>query len=792
MVSNSTHSGSLVLLRLHGNLDIWVNEAKNLPNMDKFHKALGDVFGRFSGKVSNKVDGHMPRKITSDPYVTITVASAVIGRTFVINNTENPIWMQHFCVPVAHRAAEVHFIVKDDDVVGSEVMGSVDISVERLQSGELIEGSFPVLTQNGKPCKEGAVLILSIQYTPIEQVNMYKQGVGAGPRYIGVPCTYFPLRKGGQVTLYQDAHVVYGSLPELKLGNKMQYHHNKCWHDIYDAISKSSRLIYITGWSVYHLVSLVRDPENASSLSLGELPKRKSQDGARVLLLVWDDPTSKSILGYKTEAEAIYTHHQKTVIVDVDAGDRKRKIVAFVGGLDLCKGRYDTPGHSIYRTLKTVHSDDFHNPNFTGATDGCPREPWHDLHSRIDGPAAYDVLANFEDRWSRASVRTGINKFKASTEDALLNLNRIPDIHKIADAPYLREDHPESWHVQVFRSIDSNSVKGFPEDPMDATKMNLVCGKNVLIDMSIHTAYVKAIRAAQHFIYIENQYFIGSSFNWNAHKELGANNLIPLEIALKIANKIRARERFSAYILVPMWPEGVPTSRPTQRILYWQNQTMIMMYEIIFKALQETGLDKEFEPQDYLLFFCLGNREEADPGDNTGSASCHAANSPQGLAQKNRRFMIYVHSKGMIVDDEYVIWGSANINQRSMEGSRDTEIAMGAYQPKHTWANKRSYPHGQVHGYRMSLWLEHTGAIKKFYKQPESVECIRQMRILSEHNWRQYVSDEVTNMNGHLLKYPVKIDQTGKVSPLPGCETFPDMGGNVTGTYIPIKENLTT
>jgi phospholipase D1/2 len=43
----------------------------------------------------------------------------------------------------------------------------------------------------------------------------------------------------------------------------------------------------------------------------------------------------------------------------------------------------------------------------------------------------------------------------------------------------------------------------------------------VLIDMSIHTAYVKAIRAAQHYIYIENQYFIGSSYNWSQHKDLG-------------------------------------------------------------------------------------------------------------------------------------------------------------------------------------------------------------------------------------------------------------------------------
>ena len=48
--------------------------------------------------------------------------------------------------------------------------------------------------------------------------------------------------------------------------------------------------------------------------------------------------------------------------------------------------------------------------------------------------------------------------------------------------------------------------------------------------------------------------------------------------------------------------------------------------------------------------------------------------------------MIYVHSKRMIVDDEYVLIGSANINQRSMDGSRDTEIAMGAYQPHYSMA----------------------------------------------------------------------------------------------------------
>lgn len=38
--------------------------------------------------------------------------------------------------------------------------------------------------------------------------------------------------------------------------------------------------------------------------------------------------------------------------------------------------------------------------------------------------------------------------------------------------------------------------------------------------------------------------------------------------------------------------------------------------------------------------------------------------------------IVYVHSKLMIIDDRVVLIGSANINDRSMMGSRDSEIAV--------------------------------------------------------------------------------------------------------------------
>lgn len=49
----------------------------------------------------------------------------------------------------------------------------------------------------------------------------------------------------------------------------------------------------------------------------------------------------------------------------------------------------------------------------------------------------------------------------------------------------------------------------------------------------------------------------------------------------------------------------------------------------------------------------------------------------------------------MLVDDEYVIVGSANINKRSMAGTRDTELAVGTYQPAYM-AKGGDLPKGQV------------------------------------------------------------------------------------------------
>lgn len=83
------------------------------------------------------------------------------------------------------------------------------------------------------------------------------------------------------------------------------------------------------------------------------------------------------------------------------------------------------------------------------------------MHCKIEGPAAYDVLTNFEQRWRKATKWSEFGqRFKRVTrwhDDALIKLERIswilsPSSSVPNDHPKLwvsEEDDPQNWHVQV-------------------------------------------------------------------------------------------------------------------------------------------------------------------------------------------------------------------------------------------------------------------------------------------------------------------------------------------------------
>lgn len=615
-------------------------------------------------------------------YATVDLEEASVCQTRLLQHARcDPKWYESFHIYCAHVASYVIFTIKEDNPVGEVVIGRAYLPAVELLNGTEVDRWLKILNKNHKPLHRGSKIHVKVQFLDVTKGNNWSEGIKS-PKFPGVPYTFFTQRGGCRVTLYQDAHVPNKFAPKIRLAGGNYYEPHRCWEDVFDAISNAKHLIYITGWSVYTKITLVRDlsrQKPGGDMILGELLKKKANEGVRVLMLVWDDRTSVKLLKkdglmathdedtksyfHNTEVHCVlcprnpdngqsieqdieistmFTHHQKSLVVDCELphGElNERTIVSFIGGIDLCDGRYDTPVHSIFRTLNTTHHNDFHQPNFAGASiaKGGPREPWHDIHCRLEGPIAWDVLSNFEQRWR-----------KQGGKDLLLQLSELDDISTSSSPVILPEDQ-EQWNVQLFRSIDGSSAFGFPDAPEDAASVGLVSWKNNIIDRSIQDAYVNAIRRAKNFIYIENQYFLGSSFCWKSNdikvEEVGALHLIPKELSLKIVSKIKSGERFSVYIVIPMWPEGIPESGSVQAILNWENMTMEMMYSDIAEALHEMGL--EANPKDYLSFFCLGNRETKKSGEYMPPKKPEH-NADYSRAQQTRRFMIYVHAKMMI------------------------------------------------------------------------------------------------------------------------------------------------
>jgi phospholipase D1/2 len=87
--------------------------------------------------------------------------------------------------------------------------------------------------------------------------------------------------------------------------------------------------------------------------------------------------------------------------------------------------------------------------------------------------------------------------------------------------------------------------------------------------------------------------------------------------------------------------------------------------------------------------------------------------------------MIYVHSKLIIVDDKYTMIGSANINDRSMIGERDSEvnILIEDSQFSSSTMNDQSHEAGVFAGsIRKQLFREHLGLLEESSNRMGSVE----------------------------------------------------------------------
>ena len=730
---------------LHGKLAIEIKSARNIPNFDK----IGSFFDW-----NNQTDAYVQVALGHDELINTNCAA----------NTNNPQWNQSYLLDVCHFANDLKFVVWDEDPLQNDFVGCVDFSTNELQDETCKGDWYDIIGEDGETVNGQINLV--VQYTAYKDQKTPSYEINS----------YFTAHENCFVTLYQDAHVPEG----LGQFSNALTQPNSCWKDLYMSIIEAQEFICIGGWAVHVNIQLLRgDDLEIDSRTIGEILVDKANKGVSVNILCWDDPDIVNVAGnnstYKyfrcTKVRIIesrpgkdkcfsspFSHHQKFILCDAACEDGKR-LVGYLGGLDMANGRWDTPEHELFSTLKKEHKNDFLNNFVPGLKkEEGPRQPWHDIHLKVEGPVIRDLFRNFCNRWLYDIEHQNLGK-EFDLEPRLELLSRV----NLKSQRLIDNGVEKEWNCQLFRSICSLSTK------FDKCESKILFQKDgQLVDNSIASAHIHAIRNAINFIYVETQYFAGSSNEWLENNDVCCYNLIPMEITQKIVSKIRSGDHFTAYIVLPMFPEGNPLlpKSAMQEQLMWQTRTVEMMYREIASALQQEGMANESVPTDWLLFLCLGKREAVcDDVDDLDPPSSETACK----FRENRRHPIYVHSKMLIADDVYLLAGSPNLNQRSLDGSRDTEIAMGCWQPNCLSENAT----GGVHNFRISLWLEHFKMYDPTFKTPGTIECVRKVKELIETNWSQHTGPVGSVQHGHMLPYPFKVCDNGKVVPINVNESDP-------------------
>lgn len=241
----------------------------------------------------------------------------------------------------------------------------------------------------------------------------------------------------------------------------------------HQAVQKARHTLYILSWDIDSRMRLIRKEDSHSDLPeelgafISEVLKRNSD--LNVYILNWDwamvytlerewlpmyKPVWKSQdrLHFKLDGKCPLgaSQHQKVVVIDDE--------IAFSGGFDLGKHRWDTSDHQADDSRR-IDPDQQAYP------------PFHDVQMLVSGQAAKALAELARERWLRA---TG---------------EQLAPPEKKHDSAW--PDQVETWFEQVDVAI-ARTVPAYEE---------------YAEVREVEQLYIDSIKAAEKLIYIENQYF---------------------------------------------------------------------------------------------------------------------------------------------------------------------------------------------------------------------------------------------------------------------------------------------
>ena len=365
---------------------------------------------------------------------------------------------------------------------------------------------------------------------------------------------------------------------------------------VHAAICKARKSVFVLGWDIDSRIELLRgddaqtcnaptrffdlvtwkarrNPEIQFYLNRWDYTLYQAAEREGFSLLRWRLFSPPNVHYHLDNMHPIGAcHHQKVVVIDDE--------LAFVGGMDIAIGRWDGRSHHP-KNANRVDPGGTYQPHTRHLF-----APHHDVMMMVAGPAARTLGTLARDRWHAA---TG-EELPAALQD------------NESDAK------PPSWPEMIepcFTQISLAIARTMP--PM----------KEQAGIYEVEKLYLDQIAQAEHFIYMENQYFTSP------------------EIAAALNRQLHAKPDLRVLLVSCHEPQGI-----MERKAMWGGR--VLFHDVLMRG----------NVADRVIMAYPASREH---GTTT---------------------TIRIHSKLMVVDDRFLHVGSSNINNRSLRLDSECDLSI--------------------------------------------------------------------------------------------------------------------
>ncbi|KAK7720123.1 hypothetical protein SLS63_010018 [Diaporthe eres] len=434
--------------------------------------------------------------------------------------------------------------------------------------------------------------------------------------------SFFPERDGNMIKWYVDGRDYFWAVSE--------------------ALEKAKEVIYIEDWWLSPELFMRRPPYYNQEFRLDQILKRRAEAGVQIYIVVYreveaaitcNSAHTKHALqalcpegspGYgnirimrhpdhnvfenAADMTFYWAHHEKFLVIDYE--------MAFIGGLDLCFGRWDNHQHQLSdlhpegiqhevwpgqdfnnnRVMDFKNVDDWKQNEVSKAEYG--RMPWHDVAMGLIGPCVYDIAEHFVLRWNFVKR----DKYKRDERFDWLELRgRQGEDEDLVGVQ--RPKHPVGDYVlHPPTPMETKNLDNRGSIHAQIVRSSADWSSGILTDHSIQNAYSEIIRSAEHYVYIENQFFITAT----GDQQAPIHNTVGRAIVDAVVRAGKDNRKFRVIIMIPAIPGFAGDLRDdaaigTRAIMDYQYKSICRGEHSIFEQVRKEGVD----PTQHIFIFNL-------------------------------------------------------------------------------------------------------------------------------------------------------------------------------------------